>query len=230
MGLLAPRKRDVQPSRKGRRRRLDHRSAIGAQLLHNFEEFRVAHAGADIGPAVGLVLDFYELRPLLLTKLLDDGFFQRRHIEVGLLLEAVVEEGAKGEEAFDAGVDLGRRKVFGNLLHHDGVELSVLVLFLPMMKEQRFEQRIKVLVVLHRFLKMALGHPLYHWRQQGDRQRRMRQHVFCDRLRRSDHLAVEEFERLRPRKSLRHEWHREIELLLAADDVFYAPSDAFCAA
>src|SRR5690349_8746176 len=52
-------------SSEGRRRLFDHAAAVCADLSKRLQEFRVRHAGADIGPTIGLMLHLDKARPLI---------------------------------------------------------------------------------------------------------------------------------------------------------------------
>ena len=149
------------------------------------------HAGAEIGPAVGLVLRGHEPVALRRRQRAARRGLEGFEIERGLLLQAVVEEVADGEIAVDRLVDLRLAHARGDGFDHQRVELGVLHLFHPVMLEQALELRIERAVVVDRFLEVPLAHPFDVQDRQRHRQRMMREDVLGDRVGGPDDLAVD---------------------------------------
>ena len=163
-------------------------AALRRDVLKRRLEALVDHAGADVGPARGLVLLRLDLGAVL--ELAADHFLERVEVESRLGLEAAVEELADLEEFVDRLLDLVLGASFGKRIDDQSVELRVLRFLHPVILHQALEQRIEVAVVLDASEVMLLRHPLDHQDDEADRERIVAEDLRADRLGRADHLAL----------------------------------------
>ena len=108
------------------------------------------HAGTEISPAHSLQYSLLDLLALAAGQISAGRLHETLDIELGLLLDASVQEctdlGVFGKSL----VNLLGGGIDDDFLNHQGIELGVLGFFQPMMLEQALELSVKFLVVAAR--------------------------------------------------------------------------------
>src|SRR5688572_15706678 len=149
----------------------------------------MGHAGAEIGPAHSFEHGILDLLALAPGQIPSGRLHETLDIELGLLLDALIQESADLCVLLKSLVDLLRRGIAHDFLNHQRIELGVLRLFEPVMLEQALELRVEILVIFNALDVVSQGDPFDVQNRYADAQRAVRQHVTRNLLGRADEVA-----------------------------------------
>src|ERR1044072_2678243 len=74
------------------RHRFDALSSLWTQRLERLQNFRMSHAAAEIGPAVGFLLDVTKLFLLTVSKVTSRRIHPTRHVKPNLLGQSAIDK------------------------------------------------------------------------------------------------------------------------------------------
>ncbi len=153
-------------------------------------EVRVVTAGVDEGRRVRAALRVEQLGAVSRAELAPGCSLESFDVELGLLVEAVLQELDQPLVVDDAVLDLGGAELARDLVRDEGVDFRVLRLLEPVVVEEFLEERVDHLGGFDALDVVLLRHPLDVEDQQGDAELRVLEHRVGDVARRSDDVRA----------------------------------------